>query len=120
VVGCTVIALVMVLLLPACWPWYAALPIAILALRPTWLSLGQLLVITIGSRIAAPYGDLATLGMVDFNAMLEQNALRGVALPAAGCLLLTVFSFGLAAARKTGSFGRGRRGTPTTGLSPRS
>lgn len=120
VVGCTVIALVMVLLLPTYWPWYAALPIAILALRPTWLSLGQLLVITIGSRIAAPYGDLATLGMVDFNAMLEQNALRGVALPAAGCLLLTVFSFGLAAARKTGSFGRGRRGTPTTGLSPRS
>jgi alpha-1,6-mannosyltransferase len=111
-VGCAVIALVMTLVLPTYWPWYAALPIAILALRSTWLSLGQLLVVTIGSRIAAPYGDLATLGLVDFPTMLEQNALRGVALPAAGCLLLAVFGYGLAAARK-------RVGLAVGGGSPR-
>jgi alpha-1,6-mannosyltransferase len=117
-VGCAVIALVMVLVLPTYWPWYAALPIAILALRPTWLSLGQLLVITIGSRIAAPYGDLAALDLVDSNAMLEQIALRGVALPAAGCLLLAVLGFGLAAARKRGRLALGGAGKSSPNRSP--
>ena len=99
-VGCAVIALVLVLVLPTYWPWYAALPIAMLATRPTWLSLGQLVLITIGSRIAAPYGDLAALDLVDLTSVLEQSALRGIALSAAGCLLLAVISRGIAAARE--------------------
>ncbi len=53
--GCAALALVYLLFIsPSYWPWYAVLPVALLALVPTGPSLLVLLAVSLGSRLAAP------------------------------------------------------------------
>ena len=93
--------------LPAYWPWYSGMALALLAMRPTVLALVQLVVITAGSRIAGPYGDLGALGYVDFTTMFNRNALWGITLPMAGVLVLTVLSIARAVGAKRVRLGPG-------------
>jgi alpha-1,6-mannosyltransferase len=53
--GCASLALVYLLFIsPSYWPWYAVLPVALLALVPSGSSLLVLLAVSLGSRLAAP------------------------------------------------------------------
>jgi hypothetical protein len=110
-VGCAGIAVVALAVLPAYWPWYSGMALALLAVRPTAIALAQLVVITAGSRIAGPYGDLGSLGYVDFTTMFNRNALWGITLPVAGVLVLTVFSIARAVGAKRVRLGPGERVT---------
>ena len=88
--GCAAIAVVVLAVLPTYWPWYAGLALALLVVRPTAIALAQVVLITAGSRIAGPYGDLGALGYIDFLTMFNLNALWGITVPVAGVLLLTI------------------------------
>jgi len=89
-VACGVIAVVWLTIAPAYWPWYAAMPIAVLAARGGWVATLQLLALTLGSRLAAPFGDMFVLGMMPFERAMELSTLWGVDLPVLVCLLLAV------------------------------
>ena len=106
-IGCAAIAVVGLAVLPTYWPWYAGLALALLVLRPTALALAQAVVITAGSRVAGPYGDLGALGYVDFTTMFNLNALWGITVPVAGVVLITVFSIARAARAETSTVGPG-------------
>ena len=99
-VGCAAVAVVALAVLPTYWPWYPGLALALLVLRPIALALAQVVVITAGSRIAGPYGDLGALGYVDFVTMFNLNALWGITIPVAAVLLLTVFGIARGAGSK--------------------
>lgn len=85
--GCAAIALAVLAVSPTYWPWYAALPIAVLAVRPAWVSLVQVTALTVGSRIAAPWGDLAALGLVPYQDANRIGTLAGLTVPLGVCVL---------------------------------
>ncbi|HET9646860.1 MAG TPA: glycosyltransferase 87 family protein [Microlunatus sp.] len=117
-VACGSIAVAAMALTPAYWPWYAALPVAVLAARSTWVAMAQVLVLTIGSRIAAPYGDLFVIGVVPFERAMQLSTLWGVDVPVALCLLMAVGSVVVRKLRADGSDAHGD-GTPTPTITPR-
>jgi hypothetical protein len=90
--GCAVIAVTILAVSPLYWPWYSALPIAILALRPTGGSLVCLAILTAGSRIAAPWGDLSALGLVQFDEGANLSILAGLAGPVAACAVVALIA----------------------------
>ena len=92
VTACAVIALAAVALLPAYWPWYAGMAIALLSLRPSWVTSAQLVLLSAGAVITAPLGDLAALGLVPFEDMFASALFWGVSVPVAGCALLGVLA----------------------------
>ena len=87
--SCAVVALLALLLLPVEWPWYAALPAAILPLVPDGAAVAATAVLVLGSRLVAPYGDAATVGVVGFDTFGDEQALVGQTLPALLALALT-------------------------------
>lgn len=99
--GWAAIALVALAVLPVYWPWYAGLAVAVLLLRPTATALAQVFVLTAGSRVAAPNGDLATLGLVDISTMFARDALWGITLPVALCVLIALVGLAFRAGRAT-------------------
>jgi alpha-1,6-mannosyltransferase len=104
--GCAVIAVTVLAVSPIYWPWYSALAIAVLALRPTGPALAVIAVLTIGSRVAGPWGDAPMIGLVPFDAASQVGALAGLSVPVALCIVIAVVSF---AARLLGARGRRRR-----------
>ena len=90
IIACGVIAVAALAVTPTYWPWYSALPIAVLALRGTWVSVAQVVVVTIGSRIAAPYGDMFLIGVTSYPEAMELSSLWGVDVPVFLCLVLAV------------------------------
>lgn len=88
--GCAAIAIAILAVSPLYWPWYSALAIGVLALRSGWAALLQIGVLTVGSRIAAPWGDLATLGYVSFDDAAHISSLAGLTLPVAACVLISL------------------------------
>ncbi len=88
--GCAVIAVTILAVSPLYWPWYSALPIAILALRPTGGSLVCVAILTAGSRIAAPWGDLPALGFVQFDEAAHFSMLAGLSYPVAACAVVAL------------------------------
>ncbi len=97
--GWAAIAVVALAVLPVYWPWYAGLAVAILVLRPTPVALAQAFVLTAGSRIAGPYGDLAALGLVDIATMFGRDALWGITVPVALCAVIGLAGVALRPAR---------------------
>lgn len=83
-------ALVMVVALvvagPAYWPWYAILPVALLALVPRGLPLVALVALSLGSRLVAPLNSLYVDGTVSRSGFLLLTWLGAVALPALAVL----------------------------------
>lgn len=87
--SCAALALLTFLVLPVEWPWYAALPVAILPLVPDGAAVAATAVLVLGSRLVAPYGDAATVGVVGFDTFGDEQALVGQSLPGLLALALT-------------------------------
>ncbi|HEY3340041.1 MAG TPA: hypothetical protein VGK18_16195 [Propionicimonas sp.] len=98
--GCSVIAVTILAVSPIYWPWYSALPIAILALRPTGGSLFCVAILTAGSRFAAPWGDLAALGLVEFDEGVALATLAGLSGAVAACAGVALVALVLGVARR--------------------
>ena len=64
--ACASIALAYLLLAsPTYWPWYAALPLALMALTPHGVFRWMIFVLTFCSRVVAPIDDIAVNGFLD-------------------------------------------------------
>lgn len=86
--GCAVIAVAVLAVSPMYWPWYSALPVAVLALRPTGIALSQIVVLTAGSRFVALWGDVAFVGGMSYQDLLAGSPIAGITVPVAACALL--------------------------------
>ncbi len=91
--GCAAIAFAILAISPLYWPWYSALAIAVLAVRSGWPALLGIGILTAGSRIAAPWGDLATLGYVPFDEAARIAAWFGLTLPVTACVVVALVAF---------------------------
>jgi hypothetical protein len=82
-------ALVYVLVVSAhYWPWYASLPLALMALRPGGSFLPVALALTLCSRLVAPLSTLFTNGFIDSGFALDLKMGVGVTAPLVILLLL--------------------------------
>jgi hypothetical protein len=87
--ACAISALAYVLIAsPSYWPWYVALPIALLALVPRGVSFWMVLILTLTSRAVAPLSDLAANGFLDWPQAINLVSGIGTSLPLAAGLLL--------------------------------
>jgi alpha-1,6-mannosyltransferase len=86
---CASIALAYVLVVSAhYWPWYASLPLALMALRPGGVFLPAALALTLCSRLVAPLSTLFTNGFMDAGFALNLKMAVGVTIPFLILLLL--------------------------------
>jgi alpha-1,6-mannosyltransferase len=67
---------------PGYWPWYAILPVALLALVPSGFWLLVLLAVSLGSRLAAPLDLLFVHGVIDGRALIALTWIFGIGMPA--------------------------------------
>ena len=87
--ACASIALAYVLVVSThYWPWYACLPLALMALRPRGIFLLAALALTLCSRLVAPLSTLFTNGFIDSGFALDLKMGVGVTAPLAILLLL--------------------------------
>ncbi|MET0829496.1 MAG: glycosyltransferase 87 family protein [Microbacterium sp.] len=88
--GLAVIALAAFALLPGGWPWYAALPVAILLCVSSTSARIAVLVLTVTTRSIAAFGDLQLLGAVPLVDTADIDGFVGVSLPTLICLPLAL------------------------------
>ena len=89
--ACAAISLVYLLVVSAgTWPWYAALPLAIMALTPRGIFLPLALVVTFTSRLVAPFSNLVNNGFAGWNDLIDVATVVSVTLPLAILLPLCV------------------------------
>ncbi|GAB3397892.1 hypothetical protein GCM10027568_34170 [Humibacter soli] len=88
--ACGIVSLVILLLLPLEWPWYATLPAAVLPLEAGVVDIAAVVALTVGSRLVAPIGDAAALGVVGTDTFRGVQAFVGQTIPAVIGLVLTV------------------------------
>lgn len=88
--GLAVIALAAFALLPGGWPWYAALPVAILLCVSSVGARIAVLVLTVTTRSIAAFGQLQVLGAVPLVQSADIDGFLGVSLPTLVCLPLAV------------------------------
>ncbi len=87
--ACASIALVYVLVVSTqYWPWYASLPLALVALVPRGVFLPTALVLTLCSRLVAPTSTLFTNGFLGADASFDLKMSVGVTVPLAVLLVL--------------------------------
>jgi hypothetical protein len=80
--ACASIALVYVLVVSThYWPWYASLPLALVALVPRGVFLPAVLVLSLCSRLVAPMSTLLTNGFLDAGVALDLKMSVGVTAP---------------------------------------
>lgn len=80
--ACASIALAYVLVVSAhYWPWYAGLPLALMALRPGGAFLPAALALTLCSRLVAPLSTLFTNGFIKSGFALDLKMTVGVTVP---------------------------------------
>jgi hypothetical protein len=89
-IGCGVVAVAVLAVSPTYWPWYSALAVAVLALRPTGPALLSVVLLTAGSRIAGPFGDVPQVGMMPFLDAFQIGTIAGLTLPVAACAVVGV------------------------------
>ncbi len=88
---CAGIALVYVFLASsAYWPWYVALPLALLALSPRAFFLQIAIVVSCGARLVAPLETISNRGFITLRTSHAVTAAIGVALPLLIYLLLAI------------------------------
>jgi hypothetical protein len=75
---------------PNYWPWYAALPVALMALRPRGAFLWLVVALTIGSRLGAPWADLVVNQFIVWENAQQLITGPGVLLPLICGLLLAL------------------------------
>ena len=89
--ACAAISLVYLLVVSAgTWPWYAALPLALLALTPRGIFLPLALIVTFTSRLVAPFSNLVNNRFAGWNDLIEIATVVSVTLPLAILLPLCV------------------------------
>jgi len=87
--ACASIALAYVLVASThYWPWYASLPLALVALVPRGIFLPAALVLTLCSRLVAPMSTLLTNGFLGAGVALQLKISVGVTVPFVFLLLL--------------------------------
>jgi hypothetical protein len=79
--ACGLVALAYLMLAPGYWPWYATLPIALLALLPTPAALSAVMAISLASRVAAPLDALRRDGLMSWERELFLITVVGLWLP---------------------------------------
>jgi alpha-1,6-mannosyltransferase len=72
------------------WPWYAALPLALMALSPRGVFLPLALVVTFTSRLVGPFSNLVNNGFVGWDALMPVATTVSVTIPLALLLPLCV------------------------------
>jgi alpha-1,6-mannosyltransferase len=87
--ACGIVTLVTLVLLPQDWPWYAALASTLLALEAAELDIVAVLLLTLGSRIAAPFGDANAIGAMTYQLFTTTQALLAQTLPGLVALYAT-------------------------------
>jgi hypothetical protein len=80
--ACGRVAVAYLLLAPGYWPWYATLPIALLALSPSGGSITAIVLFSLGSRLAAPVERLRLNGLMDWPTAVILSTVIGLWLPA--------------------------------------
>ena len=89
--ACAAISLVYLLVVSAgTWPWYAALPLALMALTPRGIFLPVALVVTFTSRLVAPFSNLVNNRFAGWDDLIEIATVVSVTLPLAILLPLCV------------------------------
>jgi hypothetical protein len=88
--ACGIVSLAILLLLPLEWPWYAALPAAVLPLYAGIADIAAVLALAAGSRLVAPIGDAAALGIANTVTIVTVQAAVGQTIPAATGLVITI------------------------------
>ncbi len=89
--ACAAISLVYLLVVSAgTWPWYAALPLALLALTPRGIFLPLALIVTFTSRLVAPFSNLVNNRFAGWSDLIEIATVVSVTLPLAILLPLCV------------------------------
>jgi alpha-1,6-mannosyltransferase len=91
--GSAVVALAAFALLPGGWPWYAALPVAMLVCLPTVGALLLVLTLTVTTRSIAIFGNLQILGAVPLEHSVDIDGLVGVMAPALICLPVAIWQW---------------------------
>jgi len=81
------IALAVLLVGPTYWPWYAAVPVALLALTPTATHIQAIVFFSVCGRLAAPIDRLRLNGLMDWPTEAVVTTLIGLWVPA-GLLVL--------------------------------
>lgn len=69
---------------PNYWPWYAILPVALLALVPRFLPIVLVVALSLGSRLAAPLDMLFEHGAIGRSSFLLGMWLLGIGVPLVG------------------------------------
>jgi hypothetical protein len=85
------------------WPWYAALPLALMALTPRGIFLPMALVLTFTSRLVAPFSNLVNNGFAGWDSLTPVATVVSVTLPLAVLLALCVLHRGRPDAAKGGA-----------------
>jgi hypothetical protein len=116
--GCAVIAVAALAISPVYWPWYSALPIAVLALRPTGIALCQVVVLTAGSRFVAIWGNLGAVGAMQYQDIFANSPLYGISGPVAACVVLALIGAAIHGVRRAvaGRQGPGGSVSPQPGV----
>jgi alpha-1,6-mannosyltransferase len=84
------VAVVYLVLAPGYWPWYAAMPVALLALTPDRSSIAAIFAVSVGSRLAAPIDTLRLGGVMDWQTEVFIITIVGIWLPALAAAAVTV------------------------------
>jgi alpha-1,6-mannosyltransferase len=92
--ACGYIAVVYLIVAPGYWPWYAGMPIALLALVPDAMFVSSLMAISLASRLAAPIDALRLRGIIDWEAEVIIQTIVGVWAPAGVIALVAVRAAG--------------------------
>ncbi len=90
---------------PSYWPWYAVLPVALMALSPDRLFVAMVVVVSFCSRLVAPIDDMAVNGFGNWTREVWSITLIGLVVPLLCLLLLTI-------CRGPGRLGSGRQTEP--------
>jgi hypothetical protein len=88
--GAAVIACASFALLPGGWPWYAALPLALVLSLPTLGARILVVFLTVTTRSIAAFGDLQTLGQVPYANTVDVDGLVGVTIPGLCCVIAAI------------------------------
>lgn len=80
--ACALFSVAYLFVAPGYWPWYATLPIALLALTPSGSSVAALVAISLASRLVAPVDDLRLDRFMDWEHEMFVSTIVGIWLPA--------------------------------------
>jgi len=85
--ACGAVAVVYFVVAPGYWPWYATLPIALLALSPSRPFIWAIAAVSLASRLAAPIDTLRLDGWMDWEREVFLVTIVGIWLPVAVLVL---------------------------------